>query len=707
MSDHPVLDFISPATWALVGGLSNEYGGVFDSCLQIEPLISSRAKGLLSSLIAFLQNDVLPSEKLFHSQIPLSAEDRWKSIPPVLEDLKLKAKSAGLWNLWLSGGDFQGLAGGEGGGLTNLEYAVMAEIMGHSAILAPQATNCSAPDTGNMEVLARFGTAEQKKKYLVPLLNGEIRSSFSMTEYGVASSDATNLKNTSARQEGEELVLNGHKWWITGAGDPRNVLHIVLAVTDPSNSSPHKRHSLVLVDPKAKGVKIVRPLTVFGYDDAPEGHCEVKYDNVRVPVQDVVGGKQGLGRGFEIIQARLGPGRIHHCMRSIGIASRALDLLLERVSDPARKTFGKQLKEHGTVLADIAHSRAEIDQARLLVLAAARQIDLHGAKKAMKDIGIAKFTVPTMALRVVDRAMQVYGAEGVSADTPLAYYYASLRTLRYADGPDEVHVQQIGRQELKRVEKLIERHDEVKKREAKLMPTTPTPPGRKSPLSTPARAKGTWSTTQKSRLFAHVLAHGEKEWHTAVPGKTAKQSQEQWKRAGSVSEAKRAGSGRARGSPRPVSCASAQRRAPCSVLTIPAWAQDTLTLSFFKLSVTSSQSDQNAYHPHETQIRSTDDPHERQGRHLVCHSEEPPLRPCGREWRKALGHGGAGKDCTAESGAVEVSGCAGGVGATGNAETDGQEDTVAVDSKDMRVQYLRKPIAMGGRAGQTAGPDTT
>ncbi|WVW78356.1 hypothetical protein I302_100310 [Kwoniella bestiolae CBS 10118] len=456
MSDHPVLRYVSAGAWSLV-----------------EPLFSQRAKDLLIKLIDFMEIDVLPSEKLFHAQIPTHPpEARWASIPPILETLRDKAKKLGLWNLWLSGGDFQGMAGGQGGGLSNLEYAVMAEIMGHSAILAPQATNCSAPDTGNMEVLARYGTSEQKEKYLVPLLKGEIRSSFSMTEYGVASSDATNLRNTTAlpSSSGKTLSVKGHKWWITGAGDPRNVIHIVLAVTDPKNPSPHKRHSLVLVDPRAKDVKIVRPLTVFGYDDAPEGHCEVVYDGVEVDVDGgVVGGKAGLGRGFEIIQARLGPGRLHHCMRSIGIASRALDILLQRVSDPNRKTFGKYLKEHGTVLADIAHSRAEIDAARLLVLAAARRIDIGGAKGAMQDIGIAKFTVPSMALKVIDRAMQVHGAEGVSEDTPLAYYYASLRTLRYADGPDEVHIQQIGKNELKRVERLRSRIERIKKESDKLL----------------------------------------------------------------------------------------------------------------------------------------------------------------------------------------------------------------------------------------------
>ncbi|WVQ83307.1 hypothetical protein IAT38_005446 [Cryptococcus sp. DSM 104549] len=448
MSAHPVLQYIPPGAWELV-----------------EPHFSERGKKVLATLIDFVENDVVPAEALYHAQIPENPNLRWASVPAVLDTLKAKAKKLGLWNLWLSGGDFQGMAGGEGGGLTNLEYAVMAEIMGRTGSLASQATNCAAPDTGNMEVLARFGTQKQKDKYLVPLLTGEARSSFSMTEVGVASSDATNLHNTTALPKSSSsstLTVNGHKWWISGAGDPRNIIHIVLAQTDPENPSKHKRYSLVLVEPKEKGVKIVRPMTVFGYDDAPEGHCEVVYDNVEVDIEErVVGGKAGLGKGFAILQARLGPGRLHHCMRSVGIATRSLDLLLERVSNPARKTFGKELREHGTVLADIAHSRAEIDQSRLLVLAAARRIDSVGAKGALQDIGIAKFTVPNMALRVVDRAMQVHGAEGLSSDTPLAAFYGGLRTLRYADGPDEVHIQQIGKQELKRVEELRRRTEKV------------------------------------------------------------------------------------------------------------------------------------------------------------------------------------------------------------------------------------------------------
>lgn len=316
---------------------------------------------------------------------------RWTTVAPIKDELKAKAKKLGLWNLWLAGGEFQHLAGGAGKSLTNVEYAVLAELSGYASHTCPEAMNCATPDTGNMEVIARFGTQAQKDKYLTRLLNGDIRSSFAMTEYGVASSDASNLRNTVATRQGDKLILRGHKWWISGAGHPRNEVHLVVAVTDPTNPSKHKRHSLLLVDPKAPGVEIVRPLTVFGYDSAPKGHCEIVYNNVVLdPKTAVIGGEAYLGRGFEMLQARLGPGRLHHCMRSVGVANRALDLLLLRVCNPARKTFGKELREHGTVLANIAKSRAQIEQARLLVVAAAKQIDLHGAKTAMKEIGIAK-----------------------------------------------------------------------------------------------------------------------------------------------------------------------------------------------------------------------------------------------------------------------------------------------------------------------------
>jgi len=286
-----------------------------------------------------------------------------------------------------------------------------------------------------------------------------------MTEKNVASSDAKNIR-TSIRQEGNEIVINGHKWWISGAGDPRTKLHLVMGKSDPNGKNAYNQQSVVIVPVDAPGVKIIRPMRVFGYDDAPEGHCEIIYDNVRVPLSNLV---LGWGRGFEIIQGRLGPGRIHHCMRSIGHAQYALNVMLQRVTDPGRKTFGKYLHEHGTVIADIAKSRAEIEAARLLVLSAAIQIDKYKAKGALKEIGIAKFVVPSMALDVVDRAIQSFGAEGVSQDTELAHRWAGLRTLRIADGPDAVHIQQVGQRELRRAPELTRKAQEVKKKQMTLM----------------------------------------------------------------------------------------------------------------------------------------------------------------------------------------------------------------------------------------------
>ncbi|CDZ96372.1 acyl-dehydrogenase nm domain-like protein [Phaffia rhodozyma] len=439
-------ELTSPAAWALV-----------------EDKFSPFAKNLLANLIEFVFDECIPREHLYHAQLPeTTALGRWKTVIPVMEELKEKAKARGLWNLFLSKASYK-----EGVALTNLEYAVMCEIMGRSPHLAPQATNCAAPDTGNMELLAKYASQEQKDKWLTPLMEGKIRSSFSMTEFGVASSDARNIR-THIRQEGDQIVINGHKWWISGAGDPRNRLHLLMGQSAPETGARSTSlHSIVIIPSDTPGVKIVRPMKVMGYDDAPEGHCEVIYDNVRVPLSNLVG---GWGRGFEIIQGRLGPGRIHHCMRSIGTAARSLDLMVERVTDPKRRTFGKMLVEHGTVLSDIARSRAELESSRLLVLAAAHQIDKVGAKGAMKEIGIAKFTVPSMALQVVDRAMQAFGAEGISQDAPLAYFYAGLRTLRYADGPDEVHIQQIGKTESKRSQtELAPRNERIRQREAQFI----------------------------------------------------------------------------------------------------------------------------------------------------------------------------------------------------------------------------------------------
>ncbi|KAG5729997.1 Acyl-CoA dehydrogenase family member 10 [Termitomyces sp. T112] len=444
MAPHPVTEYTSEASWAM-----------------IEDKLSPYAKETLAKLITFLEEEILPASKLVHAQLPADPIQRWKTVIPVISELKEKAKKLGLWNLFLSKAHYPEY----GVPLSNLEYAVMAEILGRGPHFASEVVNCSAPDTGNMEVLARYGSPEQQKKWLIPLLNGEIRSAFAMTEKNVASSDATNIR-TSIRREGNEIVINGHKWWISGAGDPRTKIHILMGKSDPGNKSTYKQQSVVIVPADTPGVKVIRPMHVFGYDDAPEGHCEVVYDNVRVPLENLV---LGWGRGFEIIQGRLGPGRIHHCMRSIGAAQAALDLMLERVTDPGRKTFGKYLYEHGSVVQDIAKSRAEIESARLLVLSAALQIDTYKAKGALKEIGIAKFVVPSMALTVVDRAIQSFGAEGVSQDPGLAQKWAGLRTLRIADGPDAVHIQQVGQRELRRAPRLVQKAAERKNREQILL----------------------------------------------------------------------------------------------------------------------------------------------------------------------------------------------------------------------------------------------
>ncbi|KAI6164922.1 acyl-CoA dehydrogenase/oxidase [Pisolithus thermaeus] len=441
MAKHPVIELTSEASWNFVEDKFTPYG-----------------KETLAKLVTFLQEDVYPCVRLAHAQIPKDPVERWNTVIPVVQELKVKARKLGLWNLFLSKAHYPE----HGVPLSNLEYAVMAEILGRGGQIASEAVNCSAPDTGNMEVLARYGSPDQQKKWLTPLLNGEIRSAFSMTERYVSSSDARNIK-TSIRREGDDIVINGHKWWISGAGDPRTRVHLVLGKSDPDHPDGYKQHSVVVVPADTPGVRIVRPMEVFGYDDAPEGHCEIIYDDVRVPLSNLV---LGWGRGFEIIQGRLGPGRIHHCMRSIGAASYALDLMVQRVTDPARKTFGKYLYEHDTVVAEIAKSRAEIEGARLLVLSAALQIDKYKAKGALKEIGIAKFVVPQMACTVVDRAMQAFGAEGLSQDQELANMYAQLRTLRMADGPDAVHIQQVGQRELRRANELRKRTQELRQKEA-------------------------------------------------------------------------------------------------------------------------------------------------------------------------------------------------------------------------------------------------
>ncbi len=393
---------------------------------------SDKVKDLQRRLTAFMDEHIYPNESRWHDEI--NTGDRWQPAK-IIEELKPKARAAGLWNLFLPDKE-------HGAGPTNLEYAPLCEIMGRSH-MAPEVFNCSAPDTGNMEVLAQYGTPEQQKQWLAPLLAGEIRSCFAMTEPEVASSDATNIQS-SIRRDGDSYVINGRKWWSSGAGDPRCKIAIFMGKTDPS-AETHKQQSMILVPFDTPGVKIDRMLTVFGYDHAPHGHAEVTYENVRVPASNLL---LGEGRGFEIAQGRLGPGRIHHCMRLIGQAERALELLCKRVQ--SRVAFGKPIAAQGTVRADIADSRIEIEQARLLTLKAAYMMDTVGNKVARSEIAMIKVIAPNMALRVIDRAIQAHGGAGVCGDFPLADAWASARTLRLADGPDEVHRESIAKQELRK-----------------------------------------------------------------------------------------------------------------------------------------------------------------------------------------------------------------------------------------------------------------
>ncbi len=392
---------------------------------------SDKVKNLQRQVQAFLDKHIYPNEQRFYDEIE---ENRW-SPTRIVEELKLKARAAGLWNLFLPDSE-------QGAGLTNLEYAPLCETMGRS-IMAPEVFNCSAPDTGNMEVLARYGTPEQKERWLKPLLAGDIRSCFAMTEPAIASSDATNIEAKILR-DGNYYVINGRKWWTSGAGDPRCKIAIFMGKTDPS-AAPHKQQSMILVPMDAPGVKIERMLRVYGYDHAPHGHGEVTFENVRVPVSHIL---LGEGRGFEIAQGRLGPGRIHHCMRCIGVADRALETMCKRVQ--SRVAFGKLLAEQGTIRADIASSRMEIEQARLLTLKAAYMMDTVGNKEARAEIAMIKVVAPNVALQVLDRAIQAHGGAGVSQDTFLAAAWANVRTLRIADGPDEVHTESIARQELQK-----------------------------------------------------------------------------------------------------------------------------------------------------------------------------------------------------------------------------------------------------------------
>ncbi|MGE3840533.1 MAG: acyl-CoA dehydrogenase family protein [Vicinamibacterales bacterium] len=392
---------------------------------------TDRSRDLARRLDEFMTERVLPNESTHRAQ--MSTGDRWQPAP-IVEQLKGEARARGLWNLFLPESE-------HGAGLTNREYAPLCEIMGRSPLIAPEACNCSAPDTGNMEVLVRYGTPEQRAAWLEPLLAGEIRSCFAMTEPDVASSDATNIRSRIER-DGDDYVINGRKWFISGAGDPRCRVAIFMGRTDP-HAPRHRQHSMVLVPMDAPGLTIRRMLPVYGYDDAPHGHAEMTFENVRVPAANLL---LGEGRGFEIAQGRLGPGRIHHCMRLIGVAERALAEMCQRVK--TRVAFGKPLAEQGTIRAEIANSRMEIEQARLLTLHAATLMDTVGNKAARKEIAMIKVVVPAMTQRVVDRAIQAHGAAGISDDFTLASGWVYARWTRLADGPDEVHRETIAKLEL-------------------------------------------------------------------------------------------------------------------------------------------------------------------------------------------------------------------------------------------------------------------
>ena len=398
------------------------------------PELRPEAVELVEKVKDFIDSEVRPKEHVFHEQINVG-KDRWSSYPSVIDDLKEKARAKGLWNLFLPESDF-------GAGLSNYEYAHLAEEMGKSHI-ASEAMNCSAPDTGNMEVIARYGNEQHQEEWLKPLLDGEIRSAFSMTEPGTASSDATNMQATAVL-DGDEYVINGEKWWTSGAGDPRCKILIFMCVTNPDNPK-HQRHSMILVPMETEGVEIIKMMHVFGYDDAPHGHAHMKFTNVRVPKENLL---LGEGRGFEIAQGRLGPGRIHHCMRAIGAGEVAIELMCKRGMDPNKVAFGKNLAQLGANFDYIAESRIELNAARFLTLDAAVKMDTVGNKIAASEIAQIKVYAPNVALKIIDRAIQIHGGEGVSQYTPLASMYAHMRTLRLADGPDEVHRRAVARYEL-------------------------------------------------------------------------------------------------------------------------------------------------------------------------------------------------------------------------------------------------------------------
>ncbi len=403
---------------------------------QKEPMdfsYSARTEELRQRLLGFMDEAIYPNEQIYTEQVETST-NRWAS-PPIMEEVKQAARTAGLWNLFLPDSEL-------GAGLTNLEYAPLCEIMGRSPI-APEACNCSAPDTGNMEVLVRYGTKAQKEQWLTPLLEAGIRSAYAMTEPEVASSDATNICARIER-DGDHYMINGRKWWASGAGDTRCKLLILMGKTDP-DAQKHQQQSMILVPTDTPGVTLVRPLTVFGYDHAPHGHFELTFENVKVPRDNLL---LGEGRGFEIAQGRLGPGRIHHCMRLIGLAERSLEAMCARAK--SRIAFGKPLADQGVVMAEIANSRIEIDQARLLTLKAAHMMDTVGNKVARAEIAMIKVVAPNMALAVIDRAIQLHGGAGICDDFGLSAAWAHARTLRLADGPDEVHRRAVARMELRK-----------------------------------------------------------------------------------------------------------------------------------------------------------------------------------------------------------------------------------------------------------------
>ena len=395
------------------------------------PELRPEAQDLIARVKDFIEQDCIPSEHIFHDQIE-EGENRWNSYPEVINELKDKAKSKGLWNLFLPESEF-------GAGLTNYEYAHLAEVMGTCSI-ASEAMNCAAPDTGNMEVIARYGNEKHQEEWLQPLLDGEIRSAFAMTEPGVGSSDATNMQATAVL-DGDEYVINGEKWWTSGAGDPRCKILVFMAVTNP-DAAKHQRHSMMLVPMESEGIEIQKMMHVFGYDDAPHGHAHIKFNNVRIPKDNLL---LGEGRGFEIAQGRLGPGRIHHCMRTIGVGEKAIELMCKRGIDPNKMPFGKNIANLGANFDYIAESRIELNAARLLTLDAAHKMDTVGNKIAASEIAQIKVFAPNVVLKIIDRAIQMHGGEGVSQLTPLASMYAHIRTLRLADGPDEVHMSQLAK----------------------------------------------------------------------------------------------------------------------------------------------------------------------------------------------------------------------------------------------------------------------